>query len=112
MKDLAQNFAYINPATGRDEGLNVRTKAQKLVDLVLNDQRLEEERSKATAASVSMGCPSRKYFCVCYCSLTHGWWQSRLGGPGISSNTYGGGYDAPSTTQPFQPGAAHGVSIA
>jgi len=78
MKDLAQSFQYINPASGRDEGLNVRAKAQKLVELVLNDQRLEEERQKAAAAS------------------------GRLGSGGISSSSMGGGsYDTP-TTQPFQ----------
>jgi epsin len=43
------DFQYINPETGKDEGLNVREKAKGLVDLLGNPGLLKFERDKARA---------------------------------------------------------------
>ena len=48
---MAQNFAFVDPITLRDEGRVVRTKAQRVADLVLDEGLLHAERAKVAASA-------------------------------------------------------------
>eukprot|EP00793_Prasinoderma_coloniale_P002312 PRCOL_00002820-RA len=50
-KDLAANFAFVDPITLKDEGRVVRTRAQRVADLVTDEQLLHAERAKVAATA-------------------------------------------------------------
>ena len=52
--DTLKNFQFSDPKTGRDEGHRVRERANKLVDLLKDEEFLKSEREKARTARSRM----------------------------------------------------------